>query len=469
MLESLKTQALDIFQAAVHACDAGNLVRRAVRREGDVLTIGEKSFSLAGTDRVIVIGAGKACIRMASAVEAVMEDRISTGAVVAKRSAHPSAGLRTGSSAGLESGPVLRKIQVVEASHPVPDEAGVLGSRRILDLVSDAAEQDLILCLLSGGGSALLTAPMPPVTLAEKQEVTRLLLKSGAPIQNFNAVRKHLSMIKGGKLAQAAFPARLLTLVISDVVGDPLEVIASGPTVPDPTTYGDARGILVRLNLWEKCPSGVRELLTRGEAGEIVETPKAGDPCFEKSQTFVIGHNRLGLDAAAQRAASLGYHPLVLSSELAGEAREGASVLVAVAREVKKRNRPVPAPACLLWGGETTVTVRGKGRGGRNQEMALAAALELSGEEGIAFLSASSDGEDGPTEAAGALCDGGTIGRAKALGLNPFDYLKRNDSNAFFSALGDLLKTGPTGTNVMDFQILLIQNCLDLTLSKRLC
>ncbi|MBI3015813.1 MAG: glycerate kinase [Candidatus Tectomicrobia bacterium] len=450
MSEFLKTQALDIFRAAVRACDAGNLVRQALRRNGEILTIAGKEVSLAGSRRVIVIGAGKASARMAAAVEEILGDRIAAGLVVGKKSQPPSTEHR--------ASPALQKIQVMEASHPVPDEGSLLGSLRILDLISSATDRDLILCLISGGGSALLASPMPPVTLEEKQEVTRLLLKSGAPIQDLNTVRKHLSQVKGGRLAQAAFPARILTLVISDVVGDPLDVIASGPTVPDPTTYGEARRILAGLDLWEECPPGVRELLTRGESGEIPETPKPGDPCFERAETFVIGHNRIGLEAAAQRAAALGYHPLVLSAELVGEAREVAKVLAAVAGEVKKRNRPVSVPACLLWGGETTVTVRGKGRGGRNQEMALAAALELSGTDGIVFLSASSDGEDGPTEAAGALCDGETVDRARGLGLDPLRYLEENDSGSFFSALGDLVQTGSTGTNVMDFQVLLIQS-----------
>lgn len=453
----LKEHTREIFHAAVDACDPGELVRRALSLRGDKLEIAGKMYALGTEGRLFVIGAGKASPRMAAAVESLVGERITSGIVVAKRGEPPAGKLGTSSATGVGRECLPRKIEVIEASHPVPDAAGVRAGRRILDLARSARDGDLILCLISGGGSALLVSPQPPVTLEEKRKVTGLLLKSGAPIQVLNTVRKHLSMIKGGKLARAAFPARILTLAISDVVGDSPDVIASGPTAPDPTTYGDARGCLVNLGLWGRCPPGVRELLLRGEEGDVEETPKPQDPCFDRSEIHVIGRNEVGLAAAEKKAAELSYRPLVLSSRLVGEAREVAKVLVAVAREVRANGRPVSPPACLLWGGETTVTVRGAGQGGRNQEMALAAALQLSGDRGIAFLSASSDGEDGPTPAAGAVADGDTVRRAAELGLDPARYLAANDSHRFFAVLEDLVSTGSTGTNVMDFQVILVK------------
>ena len=313
------------------------------------------------------------------------------------------------------------------------------------------APEDLIVCLISGGASALLPFPAPPVTLAEKQAVTRLLLHCGANIHEINCVRKHISRIKGGQLARLAYPATLVTLILSDVIGDDLDVIGSGPTAPDPTTFADARAILEKYRIWSKLPS-VRQILSSATA----ETPKPGDKTFRKTQNVIVGSNALAVDAAAHEARRLGFHTLVLSTFLEGEAREVARVHASIAKEIRTSGRPVKPPACVISGGETTVTVRGRGRGGRNQEFALAAALAIAGLRDTVILSAGTDGSDGPTVAAGAIADGTTIARAEALGHSAAAFLANNDSYSFFDALGDLVKTGPTGTNVADMQVILV-------------
>ncbi|MCX6622746.1 MAG: glycerate kinase, partial [Acidobacteria bacterium] len=350
----------------------------------------------------------------------------------------------------------LRRIELNECGHPVPDEQGVLGARRIAEMVAGAGERDLVLCLISGGASALLPLPADPVTLAGKQDVTRLLLRSGANIHEMNAVRKHLSAIKGGQLARLASPATVIALMLSDVIGDNLDVIGSGPTAPDPSSFQDAQGILNKYGILDKVSQPIQERIRDGLAGRIPETPKAGDPVFGNVQNLVVGSNRLAVDAAAAKAKELGYRPLVLSTLVEGETRDIARLHTAIAREVRLSGRPAKAPVCILSGGETTVTVKGDGLGGRNQEFALAAALDLAGLEGITVLSGGTDGTDGPTDAAGALADGETVARAKKLGLEPARFLARNDAYHFFDPLGDLIRTGPTGTNVMDVMLVLV-------------
>jgi hydroxypyruvate reductase len=340
-------------------------------------------------------------------------------------------------------GAKLRRIKINECGHPVPDQRGVAGARRIAQIASQAGPDDLVICLISGGASALLPLPAPSITLVQKQKITRSLLACGASIHEINCVRKHISAIKGGQLARLAYPATLLTLILSDVVGDDLDVIGSGPTVPDRSAIADARAILSKYGI----PNQLH----------MEETPKPGDKVFQKTRNVILGSNALAVDAAAMEASRLGFNSLVLSTSLVGEAREVARVHAAIAREIQVAGRPVRVPACVISGGETTVTIRGKGLGGRNQEFALAAAIDIAGLGDTVILSAGTDGTDGPTDAAGAIADGETLARAQALGLDASAYLMNNDSYHFFKATGDLIQTGPTGTNVADIQLILVR------------
>jgi glycerate 2-kinase len=434
MADTLRRQALRIFKAALKAADAVQAVLRHVRREKEILIAGGKRYDLQSFGNVYVIGAGKASARMAQAIERLLGQRITGGLVNAPNAVK------------------LRRIEINECGHPIPDRRGVAGARRIAQIASEAGPDDLILCLISGGASALLPLPAPPVTLAEKQTVTRLLLHCGATIQESNCVRKHLSLIKGGQLARLAYPATLVTLILSDVIGDDLDVIGSGPTTPDPTTFADARAIFEKYRLWNKLPATVRGVISSG-AGE---TPKPGDRIFRKTRNVIVGSNALAVEAAAIEARRLGFNTLVLSTFVEGEAREAARVHAGIAKEIRAWGRPVKPPACIITGGETTVTIRGQGMGGRNQEFALAAALAIAGMRNTVILSAGTDGIDGPTSAAGALADGATVARAEALGLNAAGFLANNDSYRFFEATGDLIETGPTGTNVADVQFILV-------------
>jgi hydroxypyruvate reductase len=352
-----------------------------------------------------------------------------------------------------DAGARLRRTEVNESGHPVPDQRGVAGARRIAQIASEAGAGDLILCLISGGASALLPLPAPPITLAEKQATTRLLLNSGANIQEINCVRKHLSLIKGGQLARLAYPATLVTLILSDVIGDDLDVIGSGPTVPDPTTFADARAILEKYRIWNGVPASVRHRIRSAPK----ETPKPRDKIFADWHGVIVGSTAMAVNAAADEARRLGFNTLVLSTYVEGEAREVARVHAAIAKEIRASGRPIPRPACVISGGETTVTVRGHGLGGRNQEFALAAALAIAGSRNTVILSGGTDGVDGPTNAAGAIADGSTVARAEALGLDPAAFLANNDSYRFFEATGDLIETGPTGTNVADIQVILVR------------
>jgi hydroxypyruvate reductase len=407
-------------------------VDRAVQRDGETLVAGAVRVDLARVRRLLVLGCGKASAAMARAVEERLGDRVSGGLVVVK----------DGYTAP------THRVTVVEAGHPVPDARGEAAASRLLDLARTAGGDDLVLVLVSGGGSALTPAPVPPVTLAEKQALTRLLLAGGATINELNAVRKHLSRFKGGQLARAAAPARVLTLVLSDVIGDPLDVIASGPTAPDPSTFADALAVLADRGVRPAVPASALARLEAGSRGEVEETPKPGDPLFERVTHAVIGNNELVVGAAAAAAAGLGYAPSVLTRELQGEARQ-------VARALVERARALAPPACLIAAGETTVTVRGRGRGGRCQELALAASLALEPGDDLVVLAAGTDGTDGPTEAAGAVVDGSTAGRGAAAGLDPRAALDDNDAHTFLAATGDLLVTGPTNTNLLDLYLVL--------------
>ena len=435
-----RAHARAIFDAGVAAADPGRCVHQALAVTGGALRCGSLRLPLDTISSLRLVGAGKATAAMAAAAEAILGDRIDCGAI------------------NTPPGPArpLARVETFVAGHPVPDEAGVAGARRQLELLAGLDSDALVLGLFSGGGSALLPAPAAGLTLAEKQATTRLLLACGATIDEINALRKHLSAIKGGLLARAAAPARVIALLLSDVIGDPLDTIASGPTHPDATTFGDCLAIVDRYDLHDQLPVAVRQHLLAGGRGERPETPKPRDPCFARAESLVIGNNRLAIDAAAHQARALGYEVLVLTSRLQGEAHQAAAALVAIAQETVETNRPIARPACLIAGGETTVTLRGDGKGGRNQELALAAALQLGGWSAITLLAGGTDGIDGPTDAAGALADGQTLSRAQAQGLDARTFLECHDSYSFFAALDDLVITGPTGTNVMDLQIILI-------------
>lgn len=430
----LRADARRVFAAAVASASPREAVLRHLRLDGETLVAGKRRYPLLSVKRIWVVGAGKASAGMAQGVERVLGRRIAGGAITVKY----------GHSAK------LRRISITEAGHPVPDPPGIAGAQRIANLVDDAEAQDLVVAVISGGASALLVQPAEGISLPEKQETTRLLLASGAGIHEINSVRKHLSTLKGGQLARRATPARVIALLLSDVIGDDLDVIGSGPAAPDASTFGDALGVLDRYGLRNRIPAAVRDRLERGERGEIAETPKPGDSLFKRVQNLVVGSNALAVDEAARMARSLGYRPLVLTTSLDGEAREQARMLVSMARESQKSGRPAKPPLCLLAGGETVVTLRGDGKGGRNQEFALAAALAAQGMERICVLAGGTDGTDGPTDAAGAIVTGNSIANGNALGLSAEKSIANNDSYRYFTQTGELLKTGPTGTNVMD-------------------
>jgi glycerate 2-kinase len=434
-----------IFDAALAAADPCQAVLNAVRVDGDSLLAGGARYDLASFERIVVVGAGKATARMAQAAETLLGSRISAGLIVVKDG---------------HTGP-LKIIEQVEASHPVPNQAGIAGTQRLLQLVRDADEKTLVLCLLSGGASALLVAPVDHLTLQDKQHTTQLLLNAGASINELNAVRKHLSAVKGGGLARAAYPAQLLTLIVSDVIGDPLDVIGSGPTSADVSTYAEAAAVIEKYGLQQRLPPRVAEHLRRGRAGQQPETVKAGDPCLATTRNVIVAGIRQALAAAEIKAEQLGFATVMISAELQGEARDAAAFLAQSARG-ELGTMQAGERRCLLSGGETTVTVRGNGMGGRNQELALAFALETEGWDGVSLLSAGTDGSDGPNDAAGAVVDGTTAARARSLDIDPAAYLGNNDSYTFFRELDAAagthshFKTGPTGTNVMDIQILLL-------------
>lgn len=433
-----------IFRAALAAADAGNAVREHLAVRGGHLKAGSVRVALKDFDRVFLIAAGKAALKMAAAVAEIFSgpggSRLA-GAIAVTKHGHAKSR--------------ARGVQVVEAGHPIPDAAGLEAAVAIRELLRELNARDLLVVAISGGASALLPAPAEGVSLEAKQKTTDLLLRAGANIAELNAVRKHLSLLKGGRLASLAYPATVLALLLSDVIGDAADVIGSGPTAPDGSTFSDAMAVLSKFDLLRHVPADARERLEAGVRGEIAETPKPGDPVFEQVHNVIVGSNRLALEAAAHEAKARGYRPLILSSTMQGETREVAGVHAQVLREIAGSGNPVAAPACILSGGETTVTVRGQGKGGRNQEFALAAAMAIAGLRNGMVLSAGTDGTDGDTDAAGAMATGDTLPRAARMGLDAGEHLLRNDSYAFFEALGDLIKTGPTGTNVMDVHLLL--------------
>jgi glycerate 2-kinase len=439
-LKQLRQDAQIIFEAGLGAADPMVLIPRHLRVDGQMLHAGQRVYDLTNYKNLYVVGAGKATAKMALAVEQLLCERISGGCVIVKRG---------------HTVP-LQKLQVVEAGHPIPDQAGVNATGTIVGLLTRALEKDLILCLISGGASALLTSPSAGLTLKDKQQTTQALLSCGARIHEVNAIRSHISKVKGGRLAELVYPATVVSLMLSDVIGDSVDTIGSGPTAPDSSTFVDCLSIIQRYGVSEMIPGAVKRFLQKGAAGEAAETPKSGDPVFDKVQNLIVGNNQSALWAAKERAEALGYHALVLSSSVEGEAKKVAVDHAAMAKDVLAGRGRIHRPACIISGGETTVTIEGDGLGGRNQEFALAAAVEIDGMEGVVVLSAGTDGTDGPTDAAGAIVDGTTLRRAREKGLDARDYLRRNDSYPLLRTVGDLLVTGPTLTNVMDLQLVLI-------------
>jgi glycerate 2-kinase len=438
-LSGLRQMAMDIFRDGLLAADPVEAVHRQFKVKGGLLQIGDVDYFLKQFHRIWVVGAGKASAKMARAIEESLDEKVSGGLVIVKYGC----------------GEKLRRITLREAGHPLPDEKGLAATAELLEFLKKIGKDDLVINLISGGGSSLLAAPAEGISLADSQATTELMLRAGMKIDEVNAVRKHLSRITGGRMARAVYPATIISLILSDVVGDRLDVIASGPTVPDTSTFKDAVDLLGRFRILEQAPVSVRKHLESGASGKIEETPKPGDPAFERAQNLVIGSNLISLMAAKQRSHKLELNTVLLTSTVQGEARELAKIYAAVFREILKSGNPAPAPACVVMGGEPTVTVRGKGKGGRSQELALAIAMEIQDLEGAFFLAAGTDGTDGPTDAAGAFADWTTVSRAKNVGMDPADFLARNDSYNFFATLGDLIKTGPTGTNVMDVHLLI--------------
>jgi glycerate-2-kinase len=438
--EKRRDAIVDIFRAGLRAVDPGRSVREHMPHVFDVCR-------KRGVTEVEVVAFGKGAATMAKAAMDELNDRVHARGIVLTKYGHAHGVVFHGN------------VEVFEAGHPIPDEAGHAAAQRILGVIEDADETMLVLFLISGGGSALLAAPAEGVTLADKQAVTDLLLKSGATIEDLNKVRKHLSLVKGGRLAKAAYPAHGIALILSDVIGDRLDVIASGPTAPDPSTYDDAIGVLGKYKLTDKVPANVMKILEDGAAGILPETPKRDDPVFENFENIIIAGNRKATTAAEARAAELGFNALAPANKGEGEARKLGTRYVRAVRSTQKwiANKPERQNMCFIYGGEPTVTVKGDGKGGRNTELALAFAIAADGMEGVTFLSAGTDGTDGPTDAAGAIVDGGTVQRGREKGLDAREYLERNDSYSFFKETGELLITGPTGTNVMDLEIVLIE------------
>ena len=436
----LHTDALQIILEGIRAADPYDAVKGVLTFKDNVLKVKGEKFEVKG--KLYLVGFGKAAFKMSKAALDVLGDIVERGVVSIPK--------------GYKIDQVLEKVEIVYAGHPKPDSESVLAGKKVLELAEKAGENDIILVLISGGGSALMEYPVENVTLDDIASTSIMLMNAGADIYELNTVRKHLSKIKGGQLAKAIYPATTISLIISDVVGDRIDMIASGPTAPDPTTFRDAWYVIEKYKLVDKIPRAARDYLEKGVKNLAPETPKVEDPIFEKVHNFVIASNITSLTKMRDKARELGYNTLILSSMIQGEAREVAKVIAALALEVRKTGNPVRPPAVILAGGETTVTVRGSGKGGRNQELALSAALQIKGVEGVVIASVGSDGIDGPTDAAGAIVDGYTIVKADDLGIDARKFLENNDSYNFFKAVGGHIETGYTGTNVNDFIISII-------------
>ena len=436
---ALRQDARDIFNAALKAADAAKAVSRHLRVDCDAIEIDSRLYSLTNYRKILVVGAGKGSAQMCRALTELIGDWRYGGIVITKYGyAVP-----------------VKNIAMIEAGHPIPDENGMRATEQVVRLLRQTTSEDLVINLISGGGSALLCSPVDDVSLQEKQEITRLLLRCGAPIGEINAIRKHISKVKGGRLARLAYPSTVISLILSDVVGDSISDIASGPTAPDPSTFSECQSMLDRYKLRTEKSESIARLIDKGSAGEIEETPKPGDPIFNNVVNVVIGSNRLALIAAKEQAETLGYYVKVIDDLAEGEATELAAAHAAVIKKIYHSGK-FRRPTCVISGGEATVTVRGHGLGGRNQEFAVATALELDGLDGVVALIGGTDGTDGPTQAAGGIVDGGTVHRGETKGLDARDYLSRNDSYHYLKATDDLLVTGPTFTNVMDLRLFII-------------
>ena len=460
LLEQMRHDAIQCFKASLKPVDPYEAVQRFITLEDSRLILGQKEkpvevLNINDYERIFIVGGGKATAPMAKAMEEILGNRITKGLIVVKYGFTEK----------------LSYTETIEAGHPLPDRNGIIGTKSILELMEDAGERDLVISLISGGGSALLTQPSGNIKLEEKQEMTKRLLNCGASIDEINCIRKHISLTKGGQMARAAFPATIINLMLSDVVGDRMDVIASGPFVPDMSSFKDARAILEKYKL-DNVPQTIREHLKKGLDENIPDTPKKGDPAFDKVYNLIIGSNILALEAAEEEARKLGYKTLILSSMIEGETKDIAGAHVAIAREIIKTGRPLPPPCCIISGGETTVTIKGKGEGGRNQEFCLVSANKIRDlPERVVILSGGTDGNDGPTDAAGGVVDPLSIKRGQAAGLNAAEYLENNDSYNYLKKTGDLLVTGPTNTNVMDVRLVLVKqkSFLPLPYKIRLC
>lgn len=435
-----KNAVEQIFRAGVESVLPDKMIRNILQLKSENLCISSLTFPLSDINRIYVIGAGKASALMAKEVEAILGNRISEGQIVVKH----------GHNCQLE------RVQVTEAGHPTPDMNGFRATNELLKMVQNAGENDLVICLISGGGSSLLTDFPEGVTPDELIRMNQLLLKSGAAIQEMNALRKHVSHVKGGQLARTIFPATLVTLILSDVIGDSLDVIASGPTCPDSSTFRDAMNVLEKYSLLDQMPSSIVKYLTKGVQGLVSETPKFGDPVFSNTYNLIIGSNRIALEAAQKRATEMGFQTSILTSELDGNAVQAAGYIVQYAMNIQADDSQLK-PVCMLFGGETTVQVTGNGLGGRNQHLALCAARLLTNTIGITLLAAGTDGNDGPTNAAGAVVDGDTYQHAFSMNIDPDKFLNEFDSYHFFQQAGDHIITGSTLTNVMDLVVVLIE------------
>ena len=434
--QKLREAARSIFKAGVESVMPDRLIANTVILQDNELHISGAVHRLRPDQKIHVFGSGKASVGMAKSLLPILQDRIAGGVVITNQRTEDN----------------LAPLRMMEGSHPVPDHKSIESAESVIDGLSSLSSNDFFIYLLSGGSSALIEKPLQSISLGEMQETTRLLLHTNVPIQQVNAVRKHLSRVKGGRLAQSTRAAGAV-LVISDVIGDDLSVIGSGPLYYDATSYGQCRQILEQASIWDKVPAGVRAVITQGVNGEIPETPKQQ---LSTIKHYLLGTNRVALEGAQSQAKKLGMSCHIMSSTLAGEAREAAKVLVSLAGNIRTYHEPFKPPVCLLFGGETTVTVRGKGKGGRNQELALAALAEIGSRDKILLLSGGTDGIDGNSPAAGALADKGLFAEAARLGLAIDSFLYDNNSNTFFHAVGGLLQTGSTGTNVMDIILLII-------------
>ena len=424
-----------ILAAAINALEPGAAVQRFVRRSGDILYVNGREYYLADFRNVQLLGIGKAALAMSNSLAGILGNRLDAGLVITKHAAVIPGTPYTNLAGG----------------HPVPDARSLAAGQKTLEFISTLGPNDLLFCLISGGGSALLTTPLEGVSLEDIQVLTTALLASGARIEEINLLRRHLERLKGGGLVRLSNGASIVSLILSDVVGNPLEAIASGPTAPDPASRTDALALLENYGLRSKIPASISSTLEHAP-----ETPKPGDPIFAKVQNVIVGSGLLAAQAALAQAGLEGFNPYLLRIDLQGEARQAAFELATLLRQAKCTGDPVPGPACIVAGGETTVTLHGRGKGGRNTELALAAVTELADFPRVMLVTLATDGEDGPTDAAGAVVTGESFRRAVGMDLHPDDFLFQNDSYSFFAALDDLLKPGPTGTNANDLVFLFI-------------